>query len=198
MLFLPEAKTLPRVIQAVNSQGDPVGPKVYGFNIEPQLLLIVGVLILLAVVLGYFFSRTDLGLAILATSQDAFATRVVGIGVERTSRFIWGSAAFLGAVAGLLYIPPSLPLAPGIMTAGVLIASFTAAVVGGMTSLPGAFIGGLSVGLIQSLAQWASGHYQIGDRFVDQIIPGAPNVAVLLVLLLVLMIRPQGLLGNEA
>jgi len=202
MLFLPEAKDLPRIIDPVTAAGEPVGPELYGFNIEPQLLLIVGVLLLLAVVLGYFFSKTDLGLAILATSQDAFATRVVGIGVERVSRFIWGAAAFLGAIAGILYIPPSLPLTPGIMTAGVLIASFTAAVIGGMTSLPGAFLGGITVGLIQQLAQWAGGHYQIGSgenaQFIQDIVPGSANVAVLLVLLLVLMIRPQGLLGSEA
>ena len=198
MLFLPEAKDLPRIVSAVSEAGEPVGPEIYGFNIEPQLLLIVAVLLLLAVVLGYFFSKTDLGLAILATSQDAFATRVVGIGVERLSRFIWGAAAFLGAIAGILYIPPSLPLTPGIMTAGVLIASFTAAVIGGMTSLPGAFLGGITVGVIQQLAQWAGGHYQIGEKFVQDIIPGSANVAVLLVLLLVLLVRPQGLLGSEA
>ena len=202
MLFLPEAKDLPRIISPVSEAGEPVGPEVYGFNVEPQLLLIVGVLLLLAVVLGYFFSKTDLGLAILATSQDAFATRVVGIGVERLSRFIWGAAAFLGAIAGILYIPPSLPLTPGIMTAGVLIASFTAAVIGGMTSLPGAFLGGITVGVIQQLAQWAGGHYQIGKgadaQFIQDIIPGSANVAVLIVLLLVLLIRPQGLLGSEA
>ena len=198
MLFLPEAKDLPRIIDPLDQAGNPVGPAVYGFTVEPQLLLIAGVLLLLAVVLGYFFSKTDLGLAILGTSQDAFATRVVGIGVERVSRFIWGAAAFLGAVAGILYIPPSLPLTPGIMTAGVLIASFTAAVIGGMTSLPGAFLGGITVGLIQQLGQWAGGHYQIGDKFVQDIIPGSANVAVLVALLLVLMIRPQGLLGQEA
>lgn len=202
MLFLPEAKDLPRIIDPVTAAGEPVGPEVYGFNIEPQLLLIVAVLLVLAVILGYFFSKTDLGLAILATSQDAFATRVVGIGVERISRFIWGAAAFLGAIAGILYIPPSLPLTPGIMTAGVLIASFTAAVIGGMTSLPGAFLGGITVGLIQQLAQWAGGHYQIGSgadaQFIQDIVPGSANVAVLIVLLLVLLIRPQGLLGTEA
>ena len=201
MLFLPEAKDLPRLISPLTPAGEPVGPEVYGFNIEPQLLLIVGVLLLLAVVLGYFFSKTDLGLAILATSQDAFATRVVGIGVERVSRFIWGAAAFLGAIAGILYIPSSLPLAPGIMTAGVLIASFTAAVIGGMTSLPGAFLGGITVGVIQQLAQWAGGHYQIGTgadaKFIQDIIPGSTNVAVMVALLLVLLIRPQGLLGSD-
>lgn len=198
MLFLPEAKTLPRVIEAVDKGGQPVGPEVFGYSIEPQLLLIVGVLLALAAILAWFFSKTDLGLAILATSQDSFATRVVGVGVERTSRFIWAAAAFLGALAGILYIPPSLPLAPGIMTAGVLIASFTAAVVGGMTSLPGAFIGGIAVGLIQSLSQWAAGAWEVGGKTIDTIIPGAPNVAVFLVLLLVLLIRPQGLLGSEA
>lgn len=202
--FLPEAKNLPALINPLDAQGSPRGPEVFDFIIEPQLLLIVALLLALAVVLGYFFSRTDLGLAILATSQDAFATRVVGIGVERMSRFIWGAAAFLGAVAGILYVPTAGALAPGVVTSGVLIPSFTAAVIGGMTSLPGAFVGGIVVGLIQSLANWAGQHpnFAIGGgdvpRLLQEIIPGFANVAVFAALLLVLLARPQGLLGREA
>jgi branched-chain amino acid transport system permease protein len=198
MLFLPEAKTLPALLNPLDQAGNPRGPEVFNYIIEPQLLLIVGVLLILAAVLGYFFSKTDLGLAILATSQDSFATRVVGISVERTSRVIWGSAAFLGAVAGILYVPPSLPLTPGTMTVGVLIPAFTAAVIGGMTSLPGAFIGGLAVGVIQQLASWAGQNWAIGNDVLEATIPGFANVAVMLALLIVLLVRPQGLLGSEA
>jgi branched-chain amino acid transport system permease protein len=198
MLFLPEAKTLPALLSPLNEAGDPRGPELFSYIIEPQLLLIVGILLFLAAVIAYFFSKTDLGLAILATSQDAFATRVVGISVARTSRFIWGSAAFLGAVAGILYVPPSLPLAPGIMTVGVLIPAFTAAVVGGMTSLPGAFIGGVTIGVIQQVASWAGQNWTIGGDVLEATVPGSANVAVMLVLLIVLLVRPQGLLGSEA
>jgi branched-chain amino acid transport system permease protein len=84
------------------------------------------------------------------------------------------------------------------MTTGVLIPSFTAAVIGGMTSLPGAFVGGIIIGLIQSLSNWASGHYHIGGDILQSKIPGIPDIILVSVLLIVLLIRPQGLLGSEA
>lgn len=202
VLFLPEAKTLRPMVATTGADGNPTGLEIFNYIVPPQNLIVVGVLAVLAVVLGYFFSKTDLGLAILATSQDSFATRVVGIGVERTSRFIWGSAAFLGGLAGILYIPISGTLTPGAMTTGVLIPAFTAAVLGGMTSLPGAFLGGIVVGCVQSLANWAGNSYSLtidgAMKPLQSIIPGLPDVAIILVLLLVLLARPQGLLGSEA
>lgn len=197
ILFHPEPHVLDPLVTKL--PGVPAtGVEIFSFNIEPQRLLIVAILAALAGILGYFFSRTDLGLAILATSQDAFATRVVGIGVERTSRFIWGTAACLGAIAGILFVPLTGALTPGVMTTGVLIPSFTAAVIGGMTSLPGAFVGGIIIGLIQSLSNWASGHYHIGGDILQSKIPGIPDIILVSVLLIVLLIRPQGLLGSEA
>ena len=84
------------------------------------------------------------------------------------------------------------------MTVGVLIPAFTAAVLGGMTSLPGAFVGGLAVGVIQQLASWAGQNWTIGQDVLEASVPGFANVAVMLVLLIVLLVRPQGLLGSEA
>lgn len=195
LLFLPEAKSLAPIISKLPGGGNV---EIFNFIIEPQRLVVMAVLAAFAGILGYFFSRTDLGLAVLATSQDAFATQVVGIGVERMSRFIWGSAAFLGAVAGILYVPMSGALTPGVMTSGVLIPAFTGAVIGGMTSLPGAFVGGVVVGIVQALSSWGSGHYYLGQRLWQDVVPGGPDVLLMVVLLLVLMIRPQGLLGSEA
>lgn len=198
LIFLPEVKQLQPVMQGINSAGNSVGVTLYDHIVSPQELITVGILLLFAVVFAFFFSRTDLGLAILATSQDEFATRVVGIGVERTSRFIWGAAAFLGAIAGILYAPIAGGVVPGVVTTGVLIPAFTAAVVGGMTSLPGAFVGGITVGLIQSVSQWASNHYHFGEKLIQDIIPSLPDVALVVALLVVLLARPQGLLGTEA
>lgn len=198
LIFLPEVKLLQPVLQGIDSNGKSVGLTLAGHIVSPQEIITVGVLLALAVVFAFFFSRTDLGLAILATSQDEFATRVVGIGVERTSRFIWGAAAFLGAIAGILYAPIAGGVVPGLVTRGVLIPAFTAAVVGGMTSLPGAFVGGITVGLIQNLSQWASNHYHIGQKLIQDIVPSLPDVALVVALLVVLLARPQGLLGSEA
>jgi branched-chain amino acid transport system permease protein len=193
MLFLPEAKTMPPI-------ADPRyfgGIELFLYQLTGQHMLVIAVLIGFGVALAYFFSRTDLGLAVLATSQDEFATRVVGIGVERMSRFIWGSAAFLGAIAGVLYVP-LVSLAPAAVTSGVLIAGFTAAVIGGMNSLPGAFLGGILVGVIEGLVGWAAGTFYIGNETFDLVVPGAPQIALVVVLLIVLLVRPQGLLGQEA
>ncbi|MEA2477363.1 MAG: branched-chain amino acid transport system permease protein [Actinomycetota bacterium] len=190
VIFLPELKNLEPIVHGQ-------GITIFTYILDPQHLIIIGVLLALAVILGFFFSRTDLGLAILGTSQDAFATRVVGIGIDRISPFIWGSAAFLGAIAGILYVPTT-NLVPGVVTLYVLIPAFTAAVLGGMTSLPGAFVGGVAVGLIQALSQWASGHYSIGDKLLQGYLPDIPDVVLLVALLTILLARPQGLLGTEA
>jgi branched-chain amino acid transport system permease protein len=105
----------------------------------------------------------------------------------------------LGAIAGILYVPPIAgQLVPAVMTSNVLIPAFTAAVIGGMTSLPGAFLGGVVVGLIQKLSSWAATTYYLGEVPVQQTVPGAEQIAVFAALLLILLIRPQGLLGKEA
>ena len=197
VLFLPEPKVFNPFVTELPLI-PATGLEIFDFRIEPQRFLIVALLAALAAVLGYFFSRTDLGLAVLATSQDSFATRVVGIGVERMSRFIWGTAAGLGAIAGILYIPLTGALTPGAMTFSVLIPAFTAAVIGGMTSLPGAFVGGIIIGCMQSLSNWAANAWHLGDRTFQEILPGTADVVLLVLLLVVLLARPQGLLGSEA
>jgi branched-chain amino acid transport system permease protein len=201
LIFRIEPESLPSIISSIDSSGNPNGIELFDLVIEPQRLLALGVLAALGAGLAYFFSRTDLGLAVLATSQDAFATKVVGIGVERMSRFIWGVAALLGAVAGILYVPLTGALTPAVMTTNILIPAFTGAVLGGMTSLPGAFVGGVVIGVVQSTALWAGGHFNVGtgDQAValSEKIPGVEQVSILFVLLVVLLARPAGLLGKE-
>ena len=162
---------------------------IFGAGISRQLVLLVVVLALLAPVLIVFF-RTNLGLAVLAASQDELATRVVGISVPGMSRFVWGFAALLGGIAGLLQGPVKGLFFPGFMTLEVLIPAFTAAVLGGFTSLPGAFLGGAIVGVSQALATSS-------DLF--DFIPGQAGVVIAFVLLVgVLSVRPNGLLGGKA
>lgn len=193
-----EPRSLESILPALDAAGNPSGVEVFDLIIEPQRLIALGVFAGLGGLLAWFFSRTDLGLAVLATSQDSFATKVVGIGVPRMSRFIWGLSAVLGAVAGILYIPLTGTLTPAVMTANILIPAFTAAVIGGMTSLPGAFVGGIVIGVVQSVGGWAGGHFTIGDQTWNLVIPGVEQALIFVVLLLVLLARPQGLLGKEA
>jgi branched-chain amino acid transport system permease protein len=163
---------------------------ILGAALEPQQFLLLGVLGALAIVLALFF-RTNLGLAMLALSQDPLATRIMGISVVQISRLIWAIAALLGGLAGLLLGGiPGRQIYPGFMTATAVVPAFTGAVLGGMTSLPGAFVGGILVGIGQALGEFYLGN-QMG-------VPGAPELTVFAMLLLVLLIRPQGLLGKEA
>jgi len=165
-----------------------VGPSILGVHVSPQQGLILLSLLIAGVGLAYFFGRTDLGLAVLATSQETTASRLVGIRLNRVALLTWGTAGLLGGVAGVL-LPPLSSLTAGFGTTDVLISGFTAAVLGGMTSIPGAFVGSLLVGVVSAFAQL---------NISSSTLPGADRVAILVVLVAVLAIRPTGLLGKEA
>jgi branched-chain amino acid transport system permease protein len=169
--------------------------QIFGLAVTWQHLLIVGALAVLSLLLYLFFSRTHLGLAVLAASQDATATNLVGVSARRISALVWGMAALLGGVAGVLVAAQAAgAFTPGYFTSQFLIFSFVAAVVGGMTSLPGAVLGGMILGLVQ----------QFSIVYVDQVeainttVPGTAQIAVFLLLVIVLAIKPTGLLGKEA
>jgi branched-chain amino acid transport system permease protein len=162
---------------------------IFGVQVSDQLIWLVVTLVVLAILLALFFTRTNLGLAIIGASQEPTATELVGISVRRLSTFTWVLAALLGGLAAVIAQPDLGGIGPGIMTSNYLIPAFTAAVLGGMTSLPGALVGGVLIGMIESVATSA-------DLFAD--IPGTPStLIVFLVLLAVLIIRPQGLLGKS-
>ena len=160
---------------------------VFGIVVSWQRFLIVAVVAGVGIVLTWFFNRTTLGLAVLAASQEATATNLVGISVKRLSSLVWVLAAVLGALAGLL-AGPFEPFGPGAITSKFLIPGFTAAVIGGMSSLPGAVLGGVIVGVGQSVG--ASGDV------LPSSVPGGGAVVTFSLLALILLIRPQGLLGK--
>jgi branched-chain amino acid transport system permease protein len=164
---------------------------VLGVQISDQRLLLIAVLVIFAIALGVFFNRTNLGLAILGASQEPTATELVGISVRRLSSFTWALAALLGGIAAVLAVPETGSFTPGVVTFSYLIPAFTAAVLGGMTSMPGAFLGGIIVGIIQS--------FSASSTFLQDEVPGNPGtLMVFIVLLAVLTVRPQGLLGRTA
>ena len=157
-------------------------------RITKQQLVIVLVLAVLAVASALFFSRTRTGTAIIAVSQEPTATSLVGISVKRTSALTWGLAGLLGGIAGILLSGSTGFVSPGSLTGLALIPAFTAAVFGGITSLPGAFLGGVVIGVIEALAQ---------ANIPKDIIPGSGRVVLFVALLSVLLIKPAGLLGKE-
>jgi branched-chain amino acid transport system permease protein len=158
----------------------------FGIAVSDQDLITLFVLAVAAVAL-YVFFRSALGLAVLAASQEPIASELVGVSVRRISTITWGLAALLGGAAGLLYAGGA-QFSPGLITGAVLIPGFTAAIVGGITSLPGAAAGGILVGVLQAL----------GGLSTFDSIKGASFVSVFIVLLAVLLVRPQGLFASRA
>lgn len=159
--------------------------KVYklGETVVSQLSLGAMAVGLLGSALLYLLvQRTRLGLAMRATSENLPAAQTLGIPTRSILSLSWGLAAFLGVLAGL-FLAPALLLDPFFMLDPFL-KGFAAAVLGGLNSLPGAIVGGLLLGLAESLA----GNY---------ITVAFKNTLAFLVIIVILLIRPEGLLGTE-
>lgn len=154
---------------------------------SPQRLLVLAVLAVSAVSLTYFFARTAVGKALLAMSAEPFAVRLAGISTNRMSMLTWGIAGLLAGAVGVAFIPTTA-LTPGLFTQQYLIPALTAVVIGGLTSLPGAFIGGLAIGFIT----------EIVSRLAPPQVPDPGTIAVFVLLLATLLLRPQGLLTRKA
>jgi branched-chain amino acid transport system permease protein len=193
MLPYPQTAALRTISDVLNVQS-------YVFRVDNVVVLDQDLakliaLAVLAVAAFVFFRYTPTGTAILAVSQDATAARVVGISVERISMTTWAIAGLLGGVAGvLLAVPPVGSVTPGSITGLTLTVAFSAAVLGGMTSLPGGFLGGILIGLIEAFAN-ADHSFVPG---LNSLPTAQAEVAVAIVLLLILLVRPRGLLGQEA
>lgn len=155
-----------------------------GVAISSQDVGVFCVCVATVLALWAFFNLTPLGLAMRATAINPTASRLVGVRVGWMLALGWGLAAVLGAIAGMM-AAPTVFLDPNMMLV-VLIYAFAAAVLGGIDSPVGAVVGGLTLGVLLNL---------IG-RYVDFIGPELRLPTALLVLLGVLLIRPQGLFGH--
>jgi branched-chain amino acid transport system permease protein len=178
---------LPRQLTPALQRTDRLS--IFGVYVSDQRLLLVLVLAGFGIGLWYFFNKTYYGLALLGAAQDPTATELVGINTKRVAAFTWGLAGLLGGLAGILNAPISGSFFPGFMTTTALIPGFTAAVLGGMTSLPGAFVGGAIVGVAQSVALQSTALKSV---------PSPDTLVVFVILVLVLAVRPQGLLGKAS
>lgn len=151
--------------------------------LSPFSIFTIGVVLLVMVALLVLFRFTGLGLTMRAAAFAPDIARLLGVRVGRLLTFGWGLASVAGALAGLL-VAPALLLYPNNMDA-VLVYGFTAAVLGGLDSPVGALVGGLSIGLALSYI----GGYLGGDL---------ETAGVLVILIAILMIRPQGLFVHAA
>lgn len=175
----PSPQILPPPIEGL-------GIQIANFYVSPTQLLALAVAAVMGAALAAFLTKTDFGLGVLAASQDATATRLVGVRINRVSAFTWGIAGAISVVAAVLIEPTIGIFAPGFMT-GLFVRALAAALLGGLTSLPGAFAGGLAVGVIEAV---------VGKQFVQSTFPGIQSVAVLIVIVVILLVRPQGMFGK--
>ena len=148
-------------------------------NVEQMAVIATtGVLCLL---LFAVFKYSKIGIAMQASSQNQLAAYYMGIPVKQLNGVVWGLAAAVAAVAGLLLAPITFVHA----NMGFIgLKAFPAAVVGGFGSLPGAIVGGLIIGIVESL----SGFY-LPEGFKD--------TAAYIVVLIMLMVKPNGLFGER-
>jgi branched-chain amino acid transport system permease protein len=164
------------------------GFEVAGVFVSPSQVLSLITIAVVGLGLTLFLRFTDFGLGVLAAAQDAGAVRLMGIRLSRISAFTWGTGAAISCVAALLISPTiGIGVAPGILS-GLFVKALAAALLGGLDSLPGAFLGGLAIGVIEGLA------FNVGINYPD--FPGFQPMSIFLVVLVVLLLRPRGLLGK--
>lgn len=177
IIFKSDPKSIPTLF---NLPTITIGESI---TISGETIFTLGITVILMVALTLFINKTKLGKAMRAVSEDKDAAMLMGINVNRTISITFAIGSALAAFASLCYgmsytyIKPTTGSMPGIK-------AFTAAVFGGIGSIPGAMLGGILLGVIEKLSM-----AYISTQFTDAIVFG--------VLILVLVIKPTGLLGKK-
>lgn len=188
IITIGAALTIRGLIQVVLGKGTRVIPSfsgddpvtVLGATIMPQSFWVFGVSLLVVLLLAWFFGRTMLGKAMLATSYNKLASQLVGVNTRLILLLSFGLSAVLGAVGGAILTPITLTSYDiGIMLG---LKGFVAAVLGGMGSGAGVVAGGLILGIAESMtAGYVSSSYKDAVPFI--------------LILLILFAKPNGLFG---
>lgn len=158
------------------------GIKIGALELTGESIVTLGVTLLIMIGLTLFIKKTKMGKAMLAVSEDKGAAQLMGINVNQTISITFAIGSALAAVAGVLFVSsygfvgPYTGSLPGIK-------AFVAAVLGGIGSIPGAMLGGILLGIIESLSK-----AYISTNLSDAI--------VFAVLIIVLLVKPSGLLGK--
>ena len=154
-----------------------------GLTITGEVIVTIAASVAIMVALTLFTSKTKMGKAMRAVSEDRAAAQLMGINVNKTISMTFAIGSALAAVAGVLLCSTVPTLMP---TTGAMpgIRAFTAAVFGGIGSIPGAMLGGILLGLIETFSK-----AYLSTQFSDAI--------VFLVLIVILLVKPAGLLGKH-
>lgn len=176
VLFSDDTRDFPQVIKQVNYEW-------FGIRVTNIQLLIFATTIILMIILQLIVKKTKMGRAMRAAAADPVAAELMGININGTISFVFAIGSAMAGAAGVLIglyynsIEPTMGLTPGIK-------AFVAAVVGGVGSIPGAAVGAVIIGCLESLMQ-AIGFSAFKDA------------AVYVVLIIVLLFLPAGLFGNK-
>ena len=151
--------------------------------ISHNTIVTIIISVVLMIVLTLFINKTKTGRAMLAVSEDKGAAQLMGINVNKTISITFAIGSALAAIAGALLCSSYPILSP---TTGAMpgIKAFTAAVFGGIGSIPGAMIGGILLGVIENLSK-----VYISTQLSDAIVFG--------ILIIILLVKPTGILGKK-
>ena len=165
-----------------------VPPKIFSdrtINLGDHVISLVNLYIILVswglmIVLYLFFRFTRMGISMRATAQNQFATFLMGINVKWVFTLTWGLSAVVATIAGTL-VSPIVLISPGMSYLGLK--AFPAAILGGFGSIPGAIVGGVIIGISETLA---------GANLPE----GFKDIFAYCILIGVLMLRPEGIFGK--
>ncbi len=163
------------------TENNPVS--IAGATITPQAIWVILIMLLVVILLYILINKTMIGKAFQASSVNPLAARLMGISPKKMSSLSFTLSAALGALAGLAIAPIMFPAYD--MGTMLGIKGFSAAILGGLGSAPGAVIGGLLIGLLESL----------GAGYISS---GMKDAIAFSVILLILLIRPSGILGEKS
>ena len=176
LLFTSSGRTIPSMFDLGTLEaGSLQVPSGSIINILTSVAMMVG--------LSFLVNKTKIGKAMRATSEDADAARLMGINTNHSIAFTFGLGSGLAAVGAVLYCN-TYPMITPYMGGLLGLKAFVAAVLGGIGSIPGAMLGGYVLGVAESLTKG-----YISSSFTDAVVFG--------ILILVLLIRPAGLLGRN-
>ncbi|MEW5985425.1 MAG: branched-chain amino acid ABC transporter permease [Chloroflexota bacterium] len=162
--------------------------------LKQNLVWSFAVAMLCVILLWLFFRYTRIGLAMRATAEDHETAQSVGIRINRVFGLSWGIAGVIATIGGILIATASgLDLSLSI----VVLAAFPAVLLGGLESIPGAVLGGLLIGLCQSLVALPNNDFPLGGEAAAQAIRSSAEIVPYLILLVVLVFRPEGLFGQK-
>ncbi len=150
-------------------------------HIHLWAMVVSGVMVLLFFL---FFKYSRVGLSMRGVANDQDTAMLMGVSVKRVFALTWGLSFAIGAIAGI-FLANVMVLNIGLSL--VAIKAFPAVILGGLESIPGAIIGGLVIGVLETVV----------GAYLDETLPGVKDLTAFVVLFLVLMIRPYGLFGKE-